>query len=76
MWLLSSLLQLEEGTVDLFSKTVKYDGLAIDLDVAQKPRSISLYIQAWHNQIWELGFNGFFRARSPTLRQRHSWTRG
>jgi hypothetical protein len=51
MWLLFSLLQLEEDAVDLFSKTVKDDGLAIDLDVAQKPRSISLYIQAWHNQI-------------------------
>jgi hypothetical protein len=49
MWLFSSLLQLEEVVVDLFSKTVKDDGLAIDLDVAQKPRSISLYIQAWHN---------------------------
>jgi hypothetical protein len=37
--------------------------LAIDLDVAQKPRSISLYIQAWHNQIWELGFVGFFKGK-------------
>jgi hypothetical protein len=46
MWLLSSLLQLGEGAVDLFSKTVKDDGLVIDLDVAQKPRSISLFIQA------------------------------
>jgi hypothetical protein len=27
-------LQLEEGVVDLFSKIVKDDGLAIDLDVA------------------------------------------
>jgi hypothetical protein len=63
MWLLFSLLQLEEGAVDLFSKTVKDDGLAIDLDVAQKPRSISLYIQAWHNQIWELGFIGFFKGK-------------
>jgi hypothetical protein len=63
MWLLSSLLQLEEGAIDLFSKTVKDDGLAFDLDVAQKPRSISLYIQAWHNQIWELGFIGFFKGK-------------
>jgi hypothetical protein len=63
MWLLFSLLQLEEGVVDLFSKTSKDDGLAIDLDVAQKPRSISLYIQAWHNQIWELGFIGFFKGK-------------
>jgi hypothetical protein len=49
MWLLSSLLKLEEGAVDLFSKTVKDDSLAIDLDVAQKPKSIDLYVQAWHN---------------------------
>jgi hypothetical protein len=63
MWLLSSLLQLEEGVVDLFSKTVKDNGLAINLDVAQKPRSISLYIQVWHNQIWELGFVGFFKGK-------------
>ena len=63
MWLYSSLLQLEQGAVDLFSKTIKNDGLAIDLDVAQKPRSISLYIQAWHNQIWELGFIGFFKGK-------------
>jgi hypothetical protein len=33
----------------MFSKIIKDDGLAIDLDVAQKPRSISLYIHAWHN---------------------------
>jgi hypothetical protein len=56
-------LQLEEGVVDLFSKIVKDDGLAIDLDVAQKPRSISLYIQAWHNQLWEQGFMGFFKGK-------------
>jgi hypothetical protein len=37
--------------------------LAIDLDVAQKPRTISLYIQAWYNQIWELGFVGFFKGK-------------
>ena len=43
------LLQLEESVVDLFTKTVKDASLAIDLDVAQKPRSISQYIQAWHN---------------------------
>jgi hypothetical protein len=48
-----SLLQFEEGAVDLFSKTVKDNGLAIDLDVAQKPRSINLYVHAWYIQIWE-----------------------
>jgi hypothetical protein len=52
MWLMPSLLQLEEGVVDLFSKTIKDDGLAIDLDV-----------QAWHNQIWEQGFMGFFKGK-------------
>jgi hypothetical protein len=49
MWLLSSVLQLEEGAIDLFSKTIKDDRLAIDLNVAQKPKYTSLYIQAWHN---------------------------
>ena len=58
-----SYLQLEEGAVDLFTKSVQDDGLAIDMDVARKPRSISQYIQAWHNQIWEMGFVGFFRGK-------------
>ena len=49
--------------MDIFSKSVKDDGLAIDMDVAQKPRSISQYIQAWHNQIWEHRFVGFFRGK-------------
>ena len=49
--------------MDKFSKSVKDDGLAIDMDVAQKPMSISQYIQAWHNQIWEHGFVGFFRGK-------------
>ena len=49
--------------MDMFSKSVKEDGLAIDMDVAQKPRSISQYIQAWHNQISEHGFVGFFRGK-------------
>jgi hypothetical protein len=68
MWLLFYLLQLEEGVVDLFSKTVKDDGLAIDLDVAQKPRFISLYIQAWDYQIWELGFIGFFKGKESYIK--------
>ena len=49
--------------MDMFSKSVKEDGLAIDMDVVQKPRSISQYIQAWRNQIWEHGFIGFFRGK-------------
>ena len=40
------MLQLEEGIVDLFSKTIREDGLAIDMDVVEKPRTIDVYIQA------------------------------
>jgi hypothetical protein len=63
MWLISSMLQLEEGSVDLFSKAVKEDGLAIDMDVDEKPRTINVYVQAWHNQIWEPGFMGIFKGK-------------
>ena len=49
--------------MDMFSKTVKDNDLTIDMDVTQMPRSISQYIQAWHNQIWEHGFVGFFRGK-------------
>jgi hypothetical protein len=48
---------LEEGTDDLFSKTVK-DGLEIGMEVVDKPKTIDKYVQAWHNQIWEHGFMG------------------
>jgi hypothetical protein len=60
---ISSMLQLEEGTVDLFSKTVKEDGLTIDMEVAEKPRTINVYIQAWHNRTWEHGFMGIFKGK-------------
>jgi hypothetical protein len=45
------MLQLEKGAVDLFSKTVKDDGLVIDMEVVEKLRTIDEYVQAWHNQI-------------------------
>jgi hypothetical protein len=63
MWLISSLLQLEESAVDLFSKSVKEDGLEIDMDVVEKPKTIDVYVQAWHNQIWEPGFSGIFKGK-------------
>jgi hypothetical protein len=63
MWLISLILQLEEGAVDLFSKSVKEDGLDIDMDVIEKPRTIDVYVQAWHNQIWEPGFSGIFKGK-------------
>jgi hypothetical protein len=63
MWLISLILQLEEGAVDLFSKSVKEDGLDIDMDVIEKPRTIGVYVQAWHNQIWEPGFSSIFKGK-------------
>jgi hypothetical protein len=56
-------LQLEEGTVDQFSKSVKEDGLDIDMDVGEKPKTINVYVQAWHNQIWKLRFSGIFKRK-------------
>jgi hypothetical protein len=44
MWLISSMFQLEEGVVDLFSKTVKEDGLEIDMQVVEKPKTIDKYV--------------------------------
>ena len=57
------MLQLEEGIVDLFSKTIKDNDLAIDLEVAQKPKTIDVCVQASYNRIWEHGFMGFFKRK-------------
>jgi hypothetical protein len=54
---------LEEGAGDLFSKTVKEDSLEIDMEVVDKPKTIDKYVQAWHNQIWEHGFMGWFKGK-------------
>jgi hypothetical protein len=54
---------LEEGAVDLFSKTVKEDNLEIDMEVVDKPKTIDKYVQAWHNQIWDHGFMGWFKGK-------------
>jgi hypothetical protein len=40
------MLQLEEGAIDLFLKTVKDDGLVIDMEVVDRPRIIDEYAQA------------------------------
>ena len=29
----------------------------------QKPRTIDEYVQAWHNQIWEYGYLGWFKGK-------------
>jgi hypothetical protein len=31
----------------MLSKTVKDDGLEIDMQVAKKPKTINLYVQGW-----------------------------
>jgi hypothetical protein len=57
------MLQLEEGAVDLFLKSIKEDGLEIDMDGVEKPRTIDVYVQAWHNQIWEPRFMEMFKGK-------------
>jgi len=54
---------LEDGAVELFSNAVKDDGLLVEMDVPEKPRSIDVYIQGWHNQIWDQGFISFFKGK-------------
>jgi hypothetical protein len=44
MWLIYLMLQLEEGVVDQFSKTVKEDGLTVDMEVVEKPKTIDVYV--------------------------------
>jgi hypothetical protein len=44
--------------------------LTINLGVAQKPRSISGYIQAWHSQVWEAGFVGFFKGKESYTKKK------
>jgi hypothetical protein len=33
------------------------------MDGVEKPRTIDVYVQAWHNQIWEPGFMGMFKGK-------------
>jgi hypothetical protein len=54
-------LQLEDGAVLLFSKTVDDDGLEITTPGNLKPRTVDEYVQAWRNQIWEYGYTGWFK---------------
>jgi hypothetical protein len=57
------MLELEEGVVDLFAKSIKEDGLEIDMDGVEKPRTIDVYVQVWHNQIWKPRFIGIFKGK-------------
>lgn len=68
MCLVSSMLQLEKSSVDLYMKIVKEDGLIIDMEVAEKRMTIDAYVQAWHIQIWEHGFMGLFKGKDSHSR--------
>ena len=45
----SLILQLEDGTKHLLSKTIDDDGLEISIEGIEKLWTIDEYIQAWHN---------------------------
>ena len=49
MYLCSLFLQLEDGAVVIFSKTVDEDGLEISTLGDVKPQTADEYLQAWHN---------------------------
>ena len=57
------MLQLEKGIVDLFAKSVKEDGLEIDMDGFKKPRTIDVYVLIGHNQISKPRFMGIFKGK-------------
>jgi hypothetical protein len=44
-------------------KTIKEEGLEIDMQVIEKPQTIDEYVQACHNQIWEHGFLNWFKGK-------------
>jgi hypothetical protein len=54
-------LQLEDGATALLSKAIKEEGLEICTEGIQKNRTVDEYIQAWHIQIWEYGYMGWFK---------------
>ena len=56
-------LQLEDGTVVMFLKTIDEDGLEISTPCNEKPWMVDEYKQAWSNQIWEYGYIGWFKEK-------------
>jgi hypothetical protein len=56
--------------MDLLTNSVKEDGLLVDMEVPEKPKSITVYMQGWHNQIWEHAFPGFFRGKDSYTRSK------
>ena len=49
IYVVCSILQLEEGVVDLFTKTVKDNRIEIDMQANELLRTIDRYVQAWCN---------------------------
>ena len=60
---LSLIVQLEEGAAQMLAKTIEEDDLEICTEGMQKPRTIDEYVQAWHNQIWEYDYSGWFKGK-------------
>jgi hypothetical protein len=54
-------LQLEDGALVVFLKTIDEDGLEISTPGDVKPRIVDEYVQAWRNHIWDYGFIGWFK---------------
>ena len=68
MILCSLILQLEDGSVVLYLKTIKEDGLEIITAGIQKSRTVDEFVQAWHNQIWDYGYTGWFKGKDAYMR--------
>ena len=64
------LLQLEDGAMDILTNSIKEDGLVVDMEVPEKPRSLVAYMQVWHNQVWEHAFVGFFKGKDAYTRSK------
>jgi hypothetical protein len=68
MILCSLILQLQDGSVVLYLKTIDEDGLEIITAGIQKPRTVDEFVQAWRNQIWDYGYTGWFKGKEAYTR--------
>jgi hypothetical protein len=56
-------LQLEEATIAKFEKTNMEDGLQLDMECDGHPHPLKKYIEAWRIQLWEYGFQDYFKSK-------------
>jgi hypothetical protein len=68
MILCSLILQLEDGAVVLYLKTIEDDRMENITVGIQKPRTVDEFVQAWHNQIWDYGYMGWFKGKEAYTR--------